>query len=92
MRIQLDERDYHSHTSALAHEVDALQNMFCRVCFTSRRIVGTSNQFDLIIQEATDIYKRILLEHKDYAALNIFIALCYSRLDYYDISQEILKV
>jgi intraflagellar transport protein 56 len=43
-------------------------------------------------QEATDIYKRILLEHKNYAALNLYIALCYSRLDYYDISQEILKV
>jgi intraflagellar transport protein 56 len=43
-------------------------------------------------QEATDIYKRVLLEHKDFLALNVFIALCYSRLDYYDISQEILKV
>jgi intraflagellar transport protein 56 len=43
-------------------------------------------------QEATDIYKRVLLEHKDYLVLNVFIALCYSRLDYYDISQEILKV
>lgn len=43
-------------------------------------------------QEATDIYKRLLLENKTYLALNVFIALCYSRLDYYDISQEILKV
>lgn len=43
-------------------------------------------------QEATDIYKRLLLENKTYVALNVFVALCYSRLDYYDISQEILKV
>ena len=43
-------------------------------------------------QEATDIYKRLLLDNKTYLALNVFIALCYSRLDYYDISQEILKV
>lgn len=43
-------------------------------------------------QEATDIYKRLLLENKTFLALNVFIALCYSRLDYYDISQEILKV
>lgn len=43
-------------------------------------------------QEATDIYKRLLLDNKSYVALNVFIALCYSRLDYYDISQEILKV
>jgi len=43
-------------------------------------------------QEATDIYKRILVEHKGFAALNVYIALCYSRLDYYDVSQDILKV
>lgn len=43
-------------------------------------------------QEATDIYKRFLLNDKSLVALNIYIALCYSRLDYYDVSQEILKV
>jgi intraflagellar transport protein 56 len=43
-------------------------------------------------QEATDIYKKVLLENKTHIALNMYIALCYSRLDYYDISQEILKV
>eukprot|EP00967_Tisochrysis_lutea_P133134 scaffold233175_cov37-Tisochrysis_lutea.AAC.2 len=41
-------------------------------------------------QEATDIYKRLLLENRDYAALNVYVALCYYKLDYYDVSLEIL--
>lgn len=42
-------------------------------------------------QEAIDIYKRILMDHRDYLALNVYIALCYYKLDYYDVSQEVLK-
>ena len=34
-------------------------------------------------QEATDIYKRILLENQDYVALNVYVALCYYKLDYF---------
>jgi len=43
-------------------------------------------------QEATDIYKRLLLENRDFLALNVYVALCYSKLDYYDVSLEILSV
>lgn len=43
-------------------------------------------------QEAIDIYKKILLEKKHYTALNIYIALCYYKLDYYDVSQEVLTL
>uniref|UniRef100_A0A7S3GFC7 Intraflagellar transport protein 56 n=1 Tax=Palpitomonas bilix TaxID=652834 RepID=A0A7S3GFC7_9EUKA len=43
-------------------------------------------------QEATDIYKRMLLENRDYLALNVYVALCYYKLDYYDVSLEILGV
>ena len=43
-------------------------------------------------QEATDIYKRLLLEHREYLALNVYVALCYSKLDYYDVSLEILAM
>ncbi|KAI5698604.1 hypothetical protein M8J75_009220 [Diaphorina citri] len=39
-------------------------------------------------QEAIDIYKRILLDHKDLLALNVYGAMCYYKLDYYDVSQE----
>jgi intraflagellar transport protein 56 len=28
----------------------------------------------------------------DYLALNVYVALCYYKLDYYDISQEVLDV
>ena len=41
-------------------------------------------------QEATDIYKRLLLENRDNLALNVYVALCYNKLDYYDVSLEIL--
>ncbi|CAG0905194.1 unnamed protein product, partial [Darwinula stevensoni] len=41
-------------------------------------------------QEAIDIYKRILLENRSYLALNVYIALCYYKLDYYDVSLEML--
>jgi len=41
-------------------------------------------------QEATDIYKRLLLENRDFTALNVYVALCYYKLDYYDVSLEIL--
>ncbi|CAH8440964.1 unnamed protein product [Heterobilharzia americana] len=43
-------------------------------------------------QEAIDIYKRILLDNREYIALNVFIALCYYKIDYYDVSQEVLGI
>lgn len=42
--------------------------------------------------KATDIYKRLLLENRDDLALNVFVAMCYYKLDYYDVSLEILAV
>lgn len=41
-------------------------------------------------QEATDIYKRLLLENRDDLALNVYVAMCYYKLDYYDVSLEIM--
>jgi intraflagellar transport protein 56 len=43
-------------------------------------------------QEATDIYKRMLLENRDDLALNVYVAMCYYKLDYYDVSLEILAI
>ncbi|XP_057323808.1 intraflagellar transport protein 56 [Microplitis mediator] len=43
-------------------------------------------------QEAIDIYKKILLDNRDYLALNVYVALCYYKLDYYDVAQEVLQV
>ncbi|KAF6774250.1 Tetratricopeptide repeat protein 26 [Paragonimus kellicotti] len=43
-------------------------------------------------QEAIDIYKRILLDNRDFLALNVNIALCYYKIDYFDISQEVLGI
>jgi intraflagellar transport protein 56 len=43
-------------------------------------------------EEATEIYKKLLLENKDQHAINIYVALCYYRMDYYDVSLDILAV
>lgn len=42
--------------------------------------------------QATDIYKRLLLENREDLALNVYVAMCYYKLDYYDVSLEILAV
>uniref|UniRef100_A0A8B9LSY6 Intraflagellar transport protein 56 n=1 Tax=Astyanax mexicanus TaxID=7994 RepID=A0A8B9LSY6_ASTMX len=42
-------------------------------------------------QEAIDIYKHIF-PNKEFLALNVYVALCYYKLDYYDVSQEVLAV
>jgi len=41
-------------------------------------------------EEAIEIYKKILLENRDYQAVNVYIALCYFKLEYYDVAAEIL--
>lgn len=43
-------------------------------------------------QEAIDVYKRLLLDNREFLALNVYVALCYYKLDYYDVSQEVLAV
>ena len=43
-------------------------------------------------QEAIDIYKRVLLHNREYTALNVYVALCYYKLGYYDVSQEVLNI
>ncbi|CAG9465919.1 unnamed protein product [Pedinophyceae sp. YPF-701] len=43
-------------------------------------------------QQAVDLYKNLLLERKEYVAVNVYVAMCYSKLDYFDVSQDILGV
>ncbi|VIO93458.1 cytosolic purine 5-nucleotidase, putative [Brugia malayi] len=43
-------------------------------------------------QEAIDIYKKILANKKNFIALNVYLALCYYKLDYYDVSLEMLQL
>lgn len=38
-------------------------------------------------QEAIEIYKKELAKNKENHALDVYIALCYYKLDYYDVSQ-----
>ncbi|TMW62774.1 hypothetical protein Poli38472_005392 [Pythium oligandrum] len=44
-------------------------------------------------QEAVEIYKRLLQQHREHSgALQIYLAMCYFCLDYYDVSLEVLAV
>lgn len=43
-------------------------------------------------QEAIDVYKRELLKNRNFLALNVYLALCYYKLDYYDVSLEVLTL
>ncbi|CAF1254824.1 unnamed protein product [Adineta steineri] len=61
---------------------DTIQDQMCLASMNYMK-----NQY----QEALDIYKRYLIENRDYVALNVYVALCYYKLDYYDISQELLE-
>ena len=42
-------------------------------------------------EEATEIYKKLLLESRKYEAINVYIALCYYKMEYFDVSLEILS-
>ena len=43
-------------------------------------------------QEAADIYKNLFKKNRKYLALNVYIALCYYKLDYYDVSGKRSKI
>lgn len=43
-------------------------------------------------QEAIEIYKRINFDHRDDVAVHMYMAMCYYKLDYYDVSLKILQV
>ena len=42
-------------------------------------------------QEAVDIYKRLMLDDRERVALNVYVALCYHKLEYFDESCELLE-
>ncbi|KAK6048554.1 hypothetical protein COOONC_13941 [Cooperia oncophora] len=42
--------------------------------------------------EAIEIYKTILQEHTNLIALNVYMAMCYYKMDYFDVAQEVLSV
>ncbi|KAF4699714.1 Intraflagellar transport protein 56 [Perkinsus olseni] len=42
-------------------------------------------------QQATDIYKKLIVDNPDYKALNVYLALCYYKMDFYDVAAEMLQ-
>uniref|UniRef100_A0A1B6CQU3 Tetratricopeptide repeat protein 26 n=2 Tax=Clastoptera arizonana TaxID=38151 RepID=A0A1B6CQU3_9HEMI len=47
----------------------------------------------ILPSQKEDFFISIMIEaNKEYLALNVYVALCYYKLDYYDVSQEVLAV
>eukprot|EP00357_Protocruzia_adherens_P032707 CAMPEP_0115006664 /NCGR_PEP_ID=MMETSP0216-20121206/20646_1 /TAXON_ID=223996 /ORGANISM="Protocruzia adherens, Strain Boccale" /LENGTH=564 /DNA_ID=CAMNT_0002373313 /DNA_START=18 /DNA_END=1712 /DNA_ORIENTATION=+ len=42
-------------------------------------------------EEATEIYRKLMTENREHHAINFYTALCYYKLDYYDVSLELLS-
>eukprot|EP00921_Rhytidocystis_pertsovi_P010779 GHVQ01017367.1.p1 GENE.GHVQ01017367.1~~GHVQ01017367.1.p1 ORF type:complete len:581 (+),score=50.03 GHVQ01017367.1:68-1810(+) len=42
-------------------------------------------------QEAIDIYKKLLVQDPSLLAVNVYIAMCYYKLDYYDVALELVQ-
>lgn len=47
---------------------------------------------DLFSKNFIHIFTFPLFFYRDYFALNVYVALCYYKLDYYDVAQEVLQV
>ena len=87
LKIYLDLKNDESTIESMDHIQKVLsKTVEDQLCLASVHFYR--NQY----QEAIDIYKKILLEDKNYLALNVYIALCYYLLDYYDVSQEVLAL
>ena len=80
---------------ATCHTV--LQELLDGPCMHLAHCISDGNLMESIVsivttlQEAADVYKRLLMEHRDFSALNVYLGLCYSKLDYFDVSSEILE-
>lgn len=81
----------------LAHKVDDQDKLMIRhdqitECQEDQLSLAAIHYLRSHFQEATDIYKRLLLDNREDLALNVYVAMCYYKLDYYDVSLEILAV
>ncbi|VDN02069.1 unnamed protein product [Thelazia callipaeda] len=84
----------------LFHTEYRLQNEKQVIVYESHLCDVTEDQLSLAAmhymrshyQQAIDIYKKILTTNKNFIAINVYLALCYYKLDYYDISLEVLQL
>lgn len=67
-----------SHHGALTNSIED------QLCIAALHYLGSH------FEEATEVYKKLIIENKDYHAINIYVALCYYKMDYYEVSMEFL--
>ena len=90
-----DSKEDQMSLAAIHYARSHFQEVSGEVLYTSLTSVSNCvlfRSFRLHFLKATDIYKRMLLENRDDIALNVYVAMCYYKLDYYDVSLEILEV
>ena len=78
---------YHEKLSSSVYDQLALASLHCILYIYIYIYIDLRSHYE----DATEMYKKILLENREYIALNIYVALCYYKLDYYDVSHEILS-
>ncbi|KAL0129426.1 hypothetical protein PUN28_001595 [Cardiocondyla obscurior] len=73
-----------------AHYQEAI-DVYKRILLDNSVQKSTKRHYSRIDSE---LYFLTLLQenYKDYLALNVYVALCYYKLDYYDVAQEVLQV
>ena len=81
----------------IAHQTNDEQELFQ----AHSQLIGTlENQLSLAAihymrshyQDAIEIYQRLLLEHPDFLALNVYIAMCQFKLEQYEESNEAVDI
>ena len=83
---------HHQQLQVLTHLWYSYSNGLIQDTIEDQLCLASIHYLRSHFQEAIDVYKKILLDKREYIALNVYVALCYYKLDYYDVSQEVLAV
>ncbi|RHY53217.1 hypothetical protein DYB30_011605, partial [Aphanomyces astaci] len=94
LQTYLDRRDFQGAMTLLRFQArhgegSRLNTLWTAYClFHMGEYVQALGHYEQVL--AADIYKRVLARHETHAAINVYLAMCYYHLEYFDISSELL--
>ncbi|RQM15486.1 hypothetical protein B5M09_007381, partial [Aphanomyces astaci] len=94
LQTYLDRRDFQGAMTLLRFQAkhgegSRLNTLWTAYClFHMGEYVQALEHYEQVL--AADIYKRVLARHETHAAINVYLAMCYYHLEYFDISSELL--